>query len=214
MKKINYLFLYPLWWLFKLISISYRFQYHHQQFVEQALKESPHRSLLFALWHEHIIGATLAHAYQGHFSATSRSQDGGYAAFFAQKLGMKILRGSSRVGPIEKGGKQVIAGSIELLKQGHTGGITVDGPRGPRRQSKKGIVLMAQQTGCPIVPIVAKANSYWQLNSWDQFKIPKPFTRIHILYAAPIFIDQGEIEPQLAKLDHAMAQLDLLQVKQ
>ena len=69
--------------------------------------------------------------------------------------------------------------------------MTVDGPRGPRQKCKPGVVLVARDTGSPILPVVAVANRYWEFNSWDRFKIPKPFTKIVMLYGEPISIEAG-----------------------
>jgi len=41
-----------------------------------------------------------------------------------------------------------------------------------------GAIGLAVKTNLPIFVMNYKANSYWQLKSWDKFVIPKPFSRI------------------------------------
>jgi len=79
---------------------------------------------------------------------------------------------------------------IRRMNEGGRGGITIDGPRGPRQVCKVGIVLVAKETGAPIVPVVAQAQAVWEFNSWDRFKLPKPFTKIVMLYGEPFTVEK------------------------
>jgi lysophospholipid acyltransferase (LPLAT)-like uncharacterized protein len=70
--------------------------------------------------------------------------------------------------------------------------ITPDGPRGPRYQVKPGIALAAVSTGAQIVPFTWQANRFWQLNSWDRLRFPKPFSTIQVFFKDPThFKDSG-----------------------
>ncbi len=91
----------------------------------------------------------------------------------------------------------------ELLK-GASGGITVDGPKGPRHVCKPGIVLIAEQTGAVIVPGTAVGKSYWEFNSWDKFKIPKPFTTIKVVFGDPISVPKGASQTQIKDICHLL----------
>jgi lysophospholipid acyltransferase (LPLAT)-like uncharacterized protein len=51
-----------------------------------------------------------------------------------------------------------------------------------------GAVLLAKKTGHPIVPVTMALARYWKLPSWDQFQIPKPFTRARVYVAPPIYV--------------------------
>lgn len=80
---------------------------------------------------------------------------------------------------------------IEKLSNGHRGGLTVDGPRGPRQVVKPGIAIISQQSGAPIIPAVGLASSYWEFSkAWDKFKIPKPFSKLILIYGEPILVER------------------------
>lgn len=64
----------------------------------------------------------------------------------------------------------------------------VDGPVGPARVAKKGSIIIARDTGVPLVPITWGADRCWTLNSWDQHLIPKPFAHVVLHYGDPIWI--------------------------
>ena len=42
--------------------------------------------------------------------------------------------------------------------------------------------------GIPIVPLSINCSSYWQLKSWDRLQIPRPFSKVEILFGDQIFI--------------------------
>lgn len=172
--------------LLKCISATYRVSYKNPQHFDQAIKQSPNKSLIFALWHEQLWSGIVTHSHKNYFSAASRSKDGDYAAFIAKGYGLQISRGSSRSDERDKGGAVVLSQSEQFLRQGVTGGLTVDGPKGPRRKTKKGVILLSMQTQSPIVGLVVNASPSIRFNSWDRFQFPLPFAKIIVNYAAPI----------------------------
>ncbi|MCB1119175.1 MAG: DUF374 domain-containing protein [Chlamydiia bacterium] len=72
---------------------------------------------------------------------------------------------------------------IERLKTtNHLVVITPDGPRGPRYKPKRGLAYILKETNAPLLSLNWTANRYWELNTWDRLRIPKPFTTIHITF--------------------------------
>jgi len=183
---------YLLWLFARTLISTYKIEVRNIEHREKARSLGPHKSFIFALWHEQVISVMTGHAWTEPFlTLASRSKDGDYAAFISQKMGFVSVRGSSRRKSIDKGGKEALQEYISGVSKGISGGMTVDGPRGPRQKCKPGVVLVARDTGSPILPVVAVANRYWEFNSWDRFKIPKPFTKIVMLYGEPISIEAG-----------------------
>lgn len=172
-----------LWFIFYPLLKSYRFSVSGQEHV-------PKGAFVYSVWHEQVLMVLGAHAWTGPFmTLASRSKDGDYAAFICKKLGFMPVRGSSRKKNKDKGGKEAMLEYVTRMRDGGRGGITVDGPRGPRQVCKVGIVLIAQQTGAPIVPVVAVARAVWEFNSWDRFKLPKPFSKVALCYGEPILVE-------------------------
>lgn len=87
--------------------------------------------------------------------------------------------------------------------------ITPDGPRGPRYKIKEGIVLAAKATEAKIIPYTWEANKYWQFKTWDQFRIPRPFTTITIALGSP-FVPQADSSSSevLSELEKSFQILD------
>ena len=187
-----------LWWLFKPLLKSYRFETRGMEHRLAAQKIHPRGGYLLPVWHEQVFMVLGAHAWTEPFmSLASRSKDGDYAAFICRKLGFICVRGSSRKKNKDKGGKEAMLEYIRLVSEGGRGGITVDGPRGPRQVCKVGVVLIAKETGAPIVPIVAMGRPVWEFNSWDRFKLPRPFSKITIVYGEPFTVDKDATPEQV-----------------
>lgn len=95
---------------------------------------------------------------------------------------MRIVRGST-----SRGGSS----AIRKLKQNcKTSSLTLtpDGPRGPRREMALGPVYLASLLGLPIVPLGVGIDNPWRLNTWDKFAIPRPMSRVRMIFGPKIFV--------------------------
>ena len=101
----------------------------------------------------------------------------------------KIIFGSSG-----HGGKDAADKLVSYLKEGYSTVINPDGPAGPEKVLKKGVLYVAQASGVPVVPL--KINVGWALNlpTWDHKKIPLPFTTIEVIYEKPILVTEENLE--------------------
>lgn len=100
--------------------------------------------------------------------------------------------------------KSALQEYVLKMNQGVSGGITVDGPKGPRQKCKAGVVLIASQTGAPVLPVVGVAAKCWEFNSWDKFKIPKPFSKIIMIYGELVLVEK-EATPE--RIEEVCAQV-------
>jgi len=144
------------------------------------------RPYLFMCWHECLLPLLWCHRRQAIAIVVSEAREGQYLADFAERIGYRLVRGSST-----RGATRALIGAVKELRAGHTVAFTPDGPRGPRRELKPGVVAAAQRGGGVIVPLHAAANRAWRLGSWDRFLIPKPFARIRVAYGVPFTVGPG-----------------------
>ena len=86
-----------------------------------------------------------------------------------------------------------------MLKEGRSVALTPDGPRGPRYQVQQGIVILAEKTGCPIVPLSMNSNRRWQLGGWDRTQIPKPLSAVSLVVGKPMHVPAGMTPEQRDK---------------
>lgn len=196
-----------IWYVIKSLVSTYRITIKGIEHREKAKALNPKGSFVFAVWHEQVVSVMSAHAWtEPYLALSSRSKDGDYAAFVSEKMGFVAVRGSSKKKNKDKGGKEALLEYITKLNQGISGGLTVDGPKGPRQMCKPGAAIMSQQTGAPILPVAGVAEKYWQFNSWDKFKIPKPFTKITMIYGKPIQVEENASPENILEICNQVTQ--------
>jgi lysophospholipid acyltransferase (LPLAT)-like uncharacterized protein len=139
---------------------------------------------IYASWHQRFFAGITLFARRKPISIMiSQSRDGELISRIAHVLGWYPVRGSS-----SKGGRQALRKLKKLIHEGYKVGHIVDGPRGPFGVVKPGLLLIAQNTGMPIIPIIISAEKKWVFNSWDRFIIPKPFSRVIIRFCDEICV--------------------------
>ena len=159
------------------------------------------RDVVLAFWHAHQLSMVVFYRHCNGHILVSRSKDGEYAALLAKAFGHQPERGSS-----SRGGARGARALIEAARPGHPIALTPDGPRGPRHCVQKGALFIARQTNRPIVPLAIGFSRYWELNSWDRFRIPKPVARGVALAGEPIQPPEDDEEETLARVGDLLQQ--------
>lgn len=78
--------------------------------------------------------------------------------------------------------------------------ITPDGPRGPLYEMKPGLAIAALETQASVIALHWEVDRFWELKTWDRFRIPKPFTTIHFHFLPPMRLPpSSEISLEKAK---------------
>jgi len=131
--------------------------------------------------------------------------DGSLIAGTLNLFGIRPLRGSSR-----KGAKQVLLQAFKSIRQGEEVLITPDGPKGPRHTMSDGAIGIALKSKLPIFIMNFTAKSYWQLNSWDKFVVPKPFTKVDF-YIQSISLEGMELDEARNHLRDAMLEHTIIE---
>ncbi len=139
------------------------------------------RPAVYALWHEGLLPAAVLYAGQGAAVLTSRHRDGEIISRILIELGYLPLRGSST-----RGGAEGLRAMIRAGCAGRPLAFTPDGPRGPARRSKPGVIAAATGAGLPIIPVGLAATRGRRLNSWDGFLVPTPGAVVLVSQGAPI----------------------------
>jgi len=148
---------------------------------EGAVPETPPTTGIFCFWHRCTL---LAGWYFRKFQCSiliSRSFDGELITRTLRLLGYDAVRGSS-----SRGGAAGLLAMQEVIERGFPVVFTADGPRGPIYQTKIGPVKLAQMTGQAMGSFYLLPERAWVMKSWDQFLIPKPFSRVAVSWARKV----------------------------
>ncbi|MFZ5500622.1 MAG: lysophospholipid acyltransferase family protein, partial [Candidatus Micrarchaeota archaeon] len=173
---------------FRLLDLTCKKILLNQEYEEAVCKKRPfacacfHGTMLFPVYYcRRYPGAVMV----------SRSWDGELIDRCLRYMGYDTTRGSS-----SQGGKEALDELIDLLRErNYCSGLAVDAPRGPSRQVKMGIVMIAKRTGQPVVPLVSWATRQFLFNSWDRMILPLPFSTIVMAFGKPTEVPDG-LEPE------------------
>lgn len=169
-------------WLIRAILCTLRFR-----IVDRAglMAQPPIPPVLWAFWHNRLF--VVPYLFE-HFTTnrpgaalTSASKDGELLAAILTRFGVRPIRGSSsRRGAVAwREMRRAVDGGSDVA-------ITPDGPRGPRYRVNPGLVLLAQKTHVPVMPVRVVYSRSLRLKSWDRFMIPLPFARVDVIFDTPI----------------------------
>jgi len=146
------------------------------------------RHSIFCMWHESwwsyfvvFLRYRSAHAMISHPAAYMKPLH-----CVMRLMGLKrLLLGSSG-----DEGKQAVNELARLVQQGWSTTISPDGPAGPARLLKKGVLHIALQSGVPIVPITISASRFISFPSWDSKRHPVPFNTIKVIVHEAISVNE------------------------
>jgi lysophospholipid acyltransferase (LPLAT)-like uncharacterized protein len=176
-------------WLMRAWSSTLRFDIEDRCGV--ILPGNVHTPVIYTLWHNRIftippIWWRTGGNFRQSVVLTSASHDGSMLAHAMKVFGLGAIRGSS-----SRRGVAALVGMKRALREGLDVCITPDGPRGPRYQFQPGVIKLAESAGVPIVPIHATYSAAWRLKTWDRFVIPKPFSRVKVVFDQLLFVAPG-----------------------
>jgi lysophospholipid acyltransferase (LPLAT)-like uncharacterized protein len=173
-------------WLMRLWTATLRYEVDDRCGITGPNNKLP--PVIYAMWHNRIfvIPSIWLRNCGRHRKAvvlTSASKDGAILSRAMAVFGIGSVRGSS-----SRRAVAALIGMKRELKEGVDVCITPDGPRGPRYGFHAGMIKLAESSGAPILPIHARFHSAWRLNTWDRLVIPKPFSRVTVIFDATLAV--------------------------
>jgi lysophospholipid acyltransferase (LPLAT)-like uncharacterized protein len=164
------------------------------------------KQVIYSFWHRSVFPAAWLWRKQGIAVMVSRSFDGEYIARIIEKFGFVAVRGSS-----SRGGSEALRGMKKELEKGAAVAFTIDGPRGPKYVAKPGPVLLARTSSMPMAAFYVALSDAWVLKTWDEFMIPKPFSKALARASRKMLVGADADEPQMRDC-HAQLQAGLERV--
>ena len=172
-----------------LTALSNTWGYEAVGSVAKFFESAEPRILVF--WHaEQLLFAPLFKRLKGQDTCAlrvliSNHRDGHLVSSFAKGFGLDVCNTDIRAG-----GSVALCELRDALQQGQSVAVTPDGPLGPAKKAKGGVLKLAQASGCPIVPLAAATHRCWRFRSWDRLMLPKPFAKIRYAEAEKLFVEK------------------------
>jgi lysophospholipid acyltransferase (LPLAT)-like uncharacterized protein len=184
--------------IFSLIRLTQRVEY----IGKENLESSPNH--IYAFWHENL---------PLHFTTNLRMKKPQiwlqHPMLFMKPIHVCVkMMGLTEMAYGSSGnkGKAALERVNTQLKNGYSTMINPDGPAGPIKKLKVGVLIMAKETGVPIIPVTMDASPKWVMNTWDKKKQPLPFSKITIRYHEPVYIRGDFTDADIENLEAVLSQ--------
>jgi lysophospholipid acyltransferase (LPLAT)-like uncharacterized protein len=141
----------------------------------------PQMPVILAFWHgQHFMTPFIKKSrHRGKVKVLiSRHRDGEFNAIAVERLGIGTVRGSGDHGSAfhRKGGVGAFKEMLRVLEEGANMALTADVPK-KARVAGLGIIMLARESGRPIMPLAMATSRYIRLKNWDRTTINLPFGR-------------------------------------
>jgi hypothetical protein len=140
----------------------------------------PHLPAIFAFWHGQHFMTPFIKTKASHRAKVliSLHRDGEFNALAAERLGIETIRGSGDHGSSfhRKGGVIAFKEMVRALEENYNVAMTADVPK-RSRIAGLGIIMLARETGRPIMPFAMATSRFIRLKNWDRTTINLPFGR-------------------------------------
>lgn len=163
----------------------------------------PHMPAIFVFWHgQHFMTPFIKNkpSYRAKV-LISRHRDGEFNAIAAERLGVGTIRGSGDHGGAfhRKGGVGAFREMVEALGDGCNVATTADVPKRARVVGL-GVIMLARESGRPIMPFAMVTSRFIRLKNWDSTTINLPFGRGAVVGIEPVFVPPDADAETMEKL--------------
>jgi lysophospholipid acyltransferase (LPLAT)-like uncharacterized protein len=159
----------------RLVWLTNRFRFDPPDIYEIVEPQMP---AIFVFWHGQHFLTPFIRTKSSHRAKVliSRHRDGEFNAIAAERLGVGTIRGSGDHGSAfhRKGGVGAFKEMVRALEGGYNVALTADVPK-RSRIAGLGIIMLARESGRPIMPFAIATSRFWRLKNWDRTTINLPF---------------------------------------
>ena len=163
------------------------------------------KSVILCVWHARLLSVVHNLKNEKVNALAGTHQDADIISRVAASWGWNMIRGSSK----EKGDIAYRKIFKILREKQNIFFITPDGPTGPPKVPKLGIIRASQKTQTKIIPIGVYSTKSWGFTNWDTFFLEKPFGKVFIKYGAPIQFGKNESSEKC--IDFLIKKMDIVE---
>jgi len=161
----------------RLVWLTNKFSFDPPDIYDVVEPETP---VILAFWHGQHLLTPFVKTKQSHRAKAliSLHRDGEFNAIAAERLGIGTIRGSGDHGSAfhRKGGVGAFREMVRALAEEYNVALTADVPK-RSRVAGLGIIMLARESGRPIMPFAIATSRFARLKNWDRTTINLPFGR-------------------------------------
>ena len=172
----------------RLVWLTNRFSYQPTDVYDIVEPKMP---AIFAFWHGQHFMTPFIKNKDWHRAKVliSRHRDGEFNAIAAERLGIGTIRGSGDHGGAfhRKGGVGAFREMVQALEDNWNVATTADVPK-RARVAGLGLIMLARESGRPIMPFAMVTSRFIRLKNWDSSTINLPFGRGAVVGIEPVYV--------------------------
>ncbi len=134
-------------------------------------------SAVYCIWHESLVLYFIA------FPKVSKQVWMNHPAWYMKPVHVLLrLTGVEHIclGSSGNSGKLALQHVIEYLLKGYSTTVACDGPAGPPKELKPGVLLMSRDAKVPVIPLRFSCSRSFRIGGWDRKIIPGLFSEITV----------------------------------
>ena len=184
----------------RLVWLTNKFSYDPPDVYEIV---EPRMPAIFAFWHgQHFMTPFIKtkDSYRAKV-LISLHRDGEFNAIAAERLGIGLIRGSGDHGSAfhRKGGVGAFKELVRALAENYNVAMTADVPK-RSRIAGLGVIMLARESGRPIMPFAMATSRFIRLKNWDRTTINLPFGRGALVGIEEVFVPADADAATMEKL--------------
>jgi lysophospholipid acyltransferase (LPLAT)-like uncharacterized protein len=172
----------------RLVWLTNKFSYEPENVYEMVEPQLP---AILAFWHGQHFMTPFIKIKESHRAKVliSRHRDGEFNAIAAERLGIETIRGSGDHGGAfhRKGGVGAFREMLQALSDNYNVATTADVPK-RSRVAGLGVIMLARESGRPILPFAMVTSRFIRLKNWDRTTINLPFGRGAVVGIDSVFV--------------------------
>ena len=191
----------------RLVWLTNKFSFDPPEVYELV---EPAQPVILAFWHGQHFLTPFIKTKDSHRAKVliSLHRDGEFNAIAAERLGIGTIRGSGDHGSAfhRKGGVGAFKEMVRALAAGYNVALTADVPK-RSRIAGLGIIMLARESGRPIMPFAMATSRFIRLKNWDRTTINLPFGKGALVGIEPVVVPPDADAATMEKLRLQLEQI-------
>jgi 3-deoxy-D-manno-octulosonic-acid transferase len=151
-----------------------------QEMTERFDEHAHNHPCIITMWHGQFLLLPLVRqsGYECDIML-ARHRDAETMGAVLREFGMRLIRGAGAgVRRKDRGGVHAFRAAVQTLREGRSVGMTADVPGAEARRAGLGVVMVARQSGRPIMPLAIATSRYVAMNTWSRMTINLPWSNL------------------------------------
>src|SRR5262245_58998632 len=192
--------------LARYIKFVHRTSWQTEAMTETLEQHYHHHPCIVAMWHgQFMLLPLIKPPFIPVDIMLARHRDAEILGETLRHFDMQLIRGAGAAARgRDRGGAHAFMAAVQALRDGRTVAMTADVPGGKARCAGPGIVMVARQSGRPILPVAIATSRYLAFNTWSRMTVNLPFSGLGFAVGPMVRVPREATGPELESYREAV----------